>query len=64
MPTIKIVVEHNIEQVVYLDVPDDELEDLTYEDAVCNCPYDDLQPSRIVTEIVDATIDGDEHYFK
>jgi len=49
MPVIKIVVEHTIEQVVLLHVPNDELQDLSYEDAVCNCPYDELQP--------------EEHYF-
>jgi len=63
MPVIKIVVEHTIEQVVLLHVPNDELQDLSYEDAVCNCPYDELQPSQINTEIIDATIDGEEHYF-
>ncbi len=64
MPVIKIVVEHTIEQVVMLDIPADELEELTYEDAVCNCPFDDFQPSTIDTEIINATINGKEHYFK
>jgi len=65
MPKIKIVVQHTIEQITILDIPEDELEELTYEDALVNCIFDELKPSMVeITEIVGATIDGNEHYFK
>jgi len=63
MPKVRIVVEHQIEQVTILDIPEDEFKDMTYEDALCNAPFDELQPSRICSDIVEITVDGEEHYF-
>jgi len=64
MSKLRIVVQYTFEQVVLLDIPEDELEELTYEDAISNCSFDEHQPSLVeITEIVDVTINGKEHYF-
>jgi len=63
MPQVKIHVVHTIEQYVVLDLSEDELNNFTYEDAVVNCPFDEHQPSLVDTDILDAQVDGKEHYF-
>jgi len=66
MPKLRIVIQHTIEQVVLIGIPRDELEIMTYNDALANCPFDDYLPTltELDVEIVNATVDGHEHFFK
>jgi len=64
MPILKLLVEHRIMQAVDIDVPEDELEKMTYADAVANAQFDEFQTGNVDTVIVDAWADGNEHFFK
>ena len=63
MSKLRIVVEHRIKQVVVLDVSRDDLANMTYDDALANVPFDEFQTSEMHSDIVDVTVDGEEHYF-
>lgn len=63
MPIMKIVVEHHFRQTVTLDVPEDELANMEYDDILCNAPFDELQTSDTYSEIIEVRVDGEKHYF-
>ena len=64
MPNVRIVVQYQIEQVTILDISEDELKNMTYDDALANAQFDEFQPSLVeIAEIVDVKVDGKEHYF-
>lgn len=63
MTKLRIVVEHRFKQVVVLDVANEDLANMTYDDALANVPFDEFQTSDMHSDIVDATVDGEEHYF-
>jgi hypothetical protein len=65
MTTKRLVIDviHSVQQRYIIEVPEDELETMSYEDAIANCEYDPFQPSLYDTEITHVTVDDKEHYF-